>query len=202
MRTFALATILLCTPAMAQTITVTNGPIARPLPKFVQELADDDYQIWVDWQNRQAAARAAEKSLPDFPELPYRRVMRETSSSYAAHRTANVTISSATSLKSGRNGGSSRSSGNSHTYGRGLATAGSVRDIGPAYYHNPAYTGPGALTVYNPYCRSSEGVGSPDWDNLFIPTQDGTTRTLGEELQKRGPVDPEALYRELFTPYY
>jgi len=208
MRIFALVMILLCTlvtPIIGQTITVTPGPALQPLPKFVQELADDDFQVWTDWQNRQATARAAERGLPDLPELPWRRVIRETTASGATHVSSDIVVSSATRLQSGRSGNRGRggkSGGNSQTYRAGYAAAGSVRELGPAYYPNPNYTGPGPLTVYNPYCRSAGGIGSPDWDNLFIPTQDGKTRTLGEELQKRGPVDPEALYRELFTPYY
>lgn len=205
MRTFALVMILLCTLVtliIGQTITVTPGPALRPLPKFVQELADDDFQVWADWQNRQAAARIAEKSLPDLPELPWRRVSRETTTSGATHVSANTTISSASRLRSGSRGRGGRSGDNSQTYGIGYSAADSVRELGSAYYPNPHYTGPGPLTIYNPYCRSAGGIGSPDWDNLFIPTQDGKMRTLGEELQKRGPVDPEVLYRELFTPYY
>lgn len=105
MRTFALATILLCTlvtPIIGQTITVTPGPALQPLPKFVQELTPDDFQVWADWQNRQAAARAAEKGLPDLPELPWRRVIRETTASGATHVSANTTIGSASRLQSGR----------------------------------------------------------------------------------------------------
>jgi hypothetical protein len=63
------------------------------------------------------------------------------------------------------------------------------------------YTGPGEVMVYNPFVRSSGGVGLPDWDNLYVPCQSGAM-TVSEALRKYGPTDPEALYEKLMAPYF
>jgi len=61
------------TVTTAPTITVTEGPALRPLPKFIYSLTWEDYQTWAEWQNRQADARLAEwrAANPGHPQ-PFR----------------------------------------------------------------------------------------------------------------------------------
>lgn len=201
---------LFAMPVTAAEITVTEGPVRRPLPEFVQELPAEDYAVWAEWQNRQAALRAEREARYSY-ERPYIKTMRTIIESNGgrntSRRASGTTTRNSSSRGYSKNGHSRRS--NSSTTTRNMAMDSRSRNWNtttaetvPHRYVNPAYTPPGPVAVYNPYVKPEGGVGAPDWSNLFVPCEEGTM-TLTEALDEcRGPVSPEKLYRKLLERWF
>lgn len=175
-----LMVVLFAPVVLGSELTISVGPVMRPVPKFVQSLTDAQYKCWAAWQNRQAEAKRANAQL-SMPEKPYTTVQR--------------TISTITGVNSGL--GRLRHSGRG-----GMFDVTATTEKGPYTYANPQYAPmPGAI-ILNPFARVRGGVGSPDWGSLFMPFE-GEVMTVSEAMDKfGGPVNPEALFAEGMKPYF
>jgi hypothetical protein len=201
---------LFVTPMTAAEITVTDGPARRPLPKFVAELSREDYAVWAEWQNRQAGLRAEREAKYSY-ERPYITVNRtavNSSGGRSSTMRANGTTTRNLSSRGYSKNGHSRRSQSSTTTRNMSANRNSrnwnstTAETYPHRYVNPAYVPSGPVTVYSPYVKPEGGVGEPDWDNLFVPCEEGTM-TLTEALDEcRGPASPEKLYRNLLKEWF
>jgi len=200
---------LLATPVFAQIIVIDKLPL-RPLPVFVQTLSDEDYALWAGWQNNQAALRAENNAFYSF-ERPYietmRTVVKTASGSRSTANASGTTTQNSSSRGYSKNGHSRRD--NNSTTTRNMSSNRSNRAWGtttaetiPQRYINSAYVPTGAVTVYNPFVKLEKGAGIPDWNNLFVPCEEGTM-TLTEALNScRGPMSTEKLYRTLFEGWF
>ena len=174
-------------------ITAEAQSISRPLPRVIQNLSDEDYAVWAQWQNRQANLRADEGGDRSWDKYNYAtRVTRDSYSHGSASRQSSSTSRKNSSTASTRNG-------NAHTNvrrrGGMTVTKRQVRFV------NPDYVGPRPLEVYNPWVRSKGNLGSPDWPNLFVPCKEGTT-TMQEVLDRLiGPQNPERVFKTMMEGY-
>jgi len=152
-------------PVAKPGLTITEGPVFYPLPKFVQTLSDDDFAVWATWQNLQASNNKSNSFEP-----MHLRGQRTSTSIYVdrvGNRRGSNTINGLT-----------------------------ISEAMPTMYVNPDYTGPGPLTVYNPFCRSVEGDGTPNWSELYVPF-DGGVCNMVQAMRVTGRRDAERLYSEL-----
>ena len=205
-----IASILWIVILATVSITVEAQTVTRTLPRVIQNLSDEDYAVWAEWQNRQASRRAKEIE-DDTGWLKYNYADRVTSNSYSRgsatmrmYGTTNATSNS--SSRSGK-GWSSRSGSRSATR-RGYASTNTNRYGGTTItshkvrYLNPDYVGSGAVTAYNPFVRSTGGLGTPDWANIFVPCKKGTT-TMQEVLDRMvGPRNPERVFKIMMEGYF
>jgi len=201
--------MLFATPVSAQIIVIDKLP-PRPLPVFVQNLSDEDYARWAGWQNDQALLRAEDDAFYSF-ERPYietmRTIVKATSGSHSATKASGTTTQNSSSRGYSKNGYSQRN--NNSTTTRNMSSNRSNRAWGtttaetiPQRYINSAYVPTGAVTVYNPFVKLEKGVGIPDWNNLFVPCEEGAM-TLTEALNScHGPMSTEKLYRTLFEGWF
>ncbi len=183
-------------------VATANSQVVRPLPQLVQNLSNENYAIWASWQNQQAARRA-EEILTDTAWDKFSYAKRLISSSFGRGNTSTqVSSSSRSSSQSGkgwfeRSGSSSgQATANFNRYGGTVITSRQVR------YRNPSYVGAGTVITYNPWTRLRDGIGSPNWNNLFVPCKEGTL-TLQEALnQIRGPQNSEKVFTILMEDYF
>lgn len=210
--------IVLCLsvfPALAQTITVTDGLIMHPLPKFVQELSNEDYVVWANWQNAQAEKWAADPATVNY-EQPYISGIRTVISASGSVNTAARSGTSSTSRSStfGASKGGRFTIGGNTANSRTANSSGFKRSNGlttieqiPTRYRNSEYMPPPSI-IYNPYAKATGGVGQPDWNSLYVPCKkikplDPEVMTVQEALNKHGgPIDPEKLFTELMQPFF
>jgi hypothetical protein len=196
--------VLILTPALAVTaeLTVTDGRVMRPMPKFVQKLSPADFKVWAAWQQRQAERRQAEQADNLFAPKPYTTAARQTTvtAGFARASHASRTTSSGGGGKKGGGGDKSKAIvgySNLDTGGMQVIERGTARYVNPDYVPTPA-------VIVNPYCPPAPdaGIGDPDWDTLFVPCERGT-QTMTEALNAQaGPVDPEKLYARLMAPFF
>jgi hypothetical protein len=175
-----------------------DAQVARPLPKLIQNLSDEDYFIWAQWQNRQAVRRFREiDGRTRWDKYDY--ASRVVSSNFS--RGNATTQTSGTSHSSSRAGSRSTSrSGYANTninrLGGAIVTSYRIR------FRNPDYVSPGPTTAYNPWTRCKGGLGTPDWENLFVPCKEGTI-TMQEVLdQLIGPQNPEKVFKIMLEGYF
>lgn len=191
-------------------ITVEAQTVPRPLPQVIQNLSDEDYAIWAQWQNQQASRRA-EEIEDDTGWLRYNYADRVTSSSYsrgsATTRMSGTTNATNNSSSRSGKGWSSRSGSRSATR-RGSASTNTNRFGGTTVtshkvrYLNPDYIGSGTVTAYNPWVRFTGGLGAPDWGVIFVPCKKGTV-TMQEVLDRLvGPQNPERVFRLMMGDYF
>lgn len=166
---FALMALICIRPAGAQIIV--EPPAMRPLPTAVQNLSDEEYAAWAIWQNA----------------LTRRRVDGYYGVRWLTSPASEVT----TSLR----GSATRSTYG--TYGKGRRSGFTVNNYSRCgtinrrdylnYYVNPDYVGPGPATYYNPFVRVEAGLGTPDYENLFIQTDEGPI-TIADFIRAEGPL--------------
>lgn len=187
---------------------VTNAQtVNRPLPKLIQNLSDEDYATWAEWQNRQAARRAeAEDAETRWGKYDY--ADRIVSNSFN-HGDASVQISgtarSNSTTRPGNVGQTRRTGSRSMTRNSQASTnqySGTTVISDQVRVRNPDYVGPGATVTYNPYVRYEGGLGGPDWATLFIPCKEGTI-TMQEVLDRlTGPQRPERVFKIMMEGYF
>jgi len=202
--------VLFVTPVSAQVTVTDAAATTRALPKFVQELSAEDFEIWAKWQNRQAELRAKHDAFYNY-ERPYITVNKTIVSS-AGGRSSSTRTGGTTRRDSVSNTirghNTSKRTGSSVTNRNGFSNRTSqswnntIIFTYPHHYRNPAYVPPGPVTTYNPFVKPEVCSGEPDWDNLFVPCEEGT-KTLTEALDEcRGPTSPEKLYRKLLEEWF
>ena len=196
----ALIILLASTVASAQTVE-------RPLPKLIQNLSDEDYAIWAQWQNRQAVLRAeAEDVKTEWDRYSYanRVVSNSFSNGNVSARVSGNSRSNSTS-RPGSAGKSHRSGSRNTTRNSQANTrqaSGTTIISDQVRVRNPDYVGPGATVTYNPYVRPEGGLGPPDWASLFIPCKEGTI-TMQEVLDRLiGPQRPEKVFETMMEGYF
>ena len=202
MRRTILAILIILTSTVASAQTVD-----RPLPRLIQNLSDEDYAIWAQWQNRQATRRA-EKEGAKTQWDRYTYADRVVSNSFnrgsAAMRSSGTARTNSTS-RPGNAGQSQRSGSRSMTRNSQASTdqrSGTTIISDQVRRANPNYVGPGATLTYNPYVRSEGGLGAPDWATLFIPCKEGTI-TMQEVLDRlTGPQRPEKVFETMMEGYF
>jgi hypothetical protein len=180
-----LLTAILITLALVATANAQD--VKRPVPQFVESLSDADYATWVQWQNRQAERRAEEKSKwPAEPRHDY---------ATQVERRGVMGGMAATRSRTNFNEG-----GRAVTRFRGGAA--SITTSRTVRYVNPNYTGPGPITIYNPWVRVKDGKGTPDWDNIFVPAKEGTM-TVSELMDTlKGPLSAEKVFANAVSEYF
>lgn len=183
--------------------------VSRPLPKLVQNLSDEDYAIWAQWQNRQAERRA-EADARKANWFKYNYANKVVSNNYSRSNATTNTSSSANVISNttsrGGKGWSNRSGSRSMTrnghssmnaarFGGNTVTSYTVR------FRNPDYVGPGTTNYYNPWVRHEGGLGTPDWSTIFVPCKEGTV-TMQEVLDRLdGPRNPENVFNVMMEGY-
>jgi hypothetical protein len=202
MRKTILAIIIILTSTVASGQTVE-----RPLPKLIQNLSDEDYAIWAQWQNRQAVRRAEkEDAKTQWDRYTYAdRVVSNSFSNGSATVKASGTARSSATTRPGSAGKTHRSGSRSMTRNSQANTnqaSGTTVISGQVRMRNPDYVGPGATVTYNPYVRPEGGLGTPDWTTLFIPCKEGTI-TMQEVLDRlTGPQRPEKVFETMMEGYF
>jgi len=174
-------------------ITAEAQSASRPLPRVIQNLSDEDYTVWAQWQNRQANRRADEAGDRSWGKYDY--ATRVTSDSFS--RGSASMQSHSTSRRNDSNTATRRSSTHANINRRGgmSATSRKIR------YLNPDYVGPRPLVVCNPWVRSQGSLGTPDWADLFVPCKEGTI-TMQEVLDLLvGPQNPERVFKTMMEGY-
>lgn len=174
-------------------ITAEAQFASHPLPRVIQNLSDEDYVIWAQWQNRQANRRADEAGDTSWRKYDY--ATRVTSDSFS--RGSASMQSRSTSRRRDSRTATRNNSTHATINRRGGATITSrkVRSL------NPDYVGPRPLVVYNPWVRSQGSLGTPDWANLFVPCKEGTI-TMQEVLDLLiGPQNPERVFKTMMEGY-
>jgi hypothetical protein len=181
--------------------SVANGQITRSLPQVIQNLSNENYVIWAGWQNRQAARRA-EEILADTAWNKFNYVKQLTSNSFSRGSSLTQTGSNSRSATlSGRGWSDSSGSRNGYESTNFNSRDGTVITSRQVRYRNPDYVGAGTVMTYNPWVRLRSGIGSPDWDNLFVPCEDGTL-TMQEALNQLGPRNPEQVFKIFMGGYF
>lgn len=166
---------------------------AQPLPRVIQNLSDEDYTVWAQWQNRQANRRADEAGDMSWEKYDY--ATRVTSDSFS--RGSASMQSRSTSRRNDSRTATRRSSTHANINRRGGATITSRK----VRYLNPDYISPRPFVVYNPWVRSKGSLGTPDWANLFVPCKEGTI-TMEEVLDRLvGPQNPERVFKTMMEGY-
>jgi hypothetical protein len=194
--------------AILLTSTVVNGQtVARPLPKLIQNLSDEDYAIWAEWQNRQATRRAeVEDTKTKWDRYTYAgRVVSNSFNRGSTSMSTSGTARTNTTTRPGSAGKTHRTGSRSMTrsrQGRTNQANGSTVITDQVRRLNPDYAGPGATLMYNPYVRPEGGLGGPDWTTLFIPCKEGTI-TMQEVLDRlTGPQRPEKVFETMMEGYF
>jgi hypothetical protein len=186
-------TVVIFGTIILTTISLTAIAKAEPraLPEIIQNLSDKEYAVWAQWQNRQAVRRAGEIADKIRWEK-YDYIDRMVSRSFS--RGDAMTRTSVTSRSSGR-------AASRHATRNGYVSTNLNRSNGTtiAFFKdrclNPDYVGPSAIVAYNPWVRSENRTGKPDWANLFVPCEEGTI-TMQEVLDRLiGPQKPERVYK-------
>lgn len=187
---------------------VTNAQMVnRALPKLIQNLSDEDYAMWAEWQNRQASRRAeAESVKTQWDKYDY--ADRIVSNSFNRGNTSVRTSGSARSnstTRPGNAGQTSRSGSRSMTrssQGQTNQNSGTTIISDQVRRLNPNYVGPGVTVIYNPYVRYEGGLGAPDWATIFVPCKEGTI-TMQEVLDRlTGPQRPEKVFKIMMEGYF
>lgn len=195
-----LATLLTGTIASAQTVD-------RPLPRLIQNLSDEDYVIWAQWQNRQSVRRAeTEDARTRWDRYTYAdRVVSNSFSNGSASMQVSGNSRNNSTTRPGKAGNARRSGSRSMTRNSQAYTnqANGTTIISDQVRRlNPEYTGPEATLTYNPYVRPEGGLGTPDWAILFIPCKEGTI-TMQEVLDRlTGPQRPEKVFKIMMEGYF
>jgi hypothetical protein len=202
MRRTILTILIILTSAVASAQTAD-----RPLPKLIQNLSDEDYVVWAQWQNRQAERRAeveGEKTQWDRYTYADRVVSNSFSNGSASVRVSGNSRSNSTS-RPGSAGKSHRSGSRDTTRNSQANTnqaSGTTVITDQVRMRNPGYVGPGATVTYNPYVRPEGGLGGPDWATLFIPCKEGTI-TMQEVLDRLiGPQRSEKVFETMMEGYF
>jgi hypothetical protein len=160
---------------VGQTITVTEGPVPSAVPKFVQAMTPENYLAWATWQNEMAAK--------------HKKTGWE--SSYIEGVGTRTTTDAELIGPRGRWGGSANTNFSGLTVSESFTTR----------FVNPDYTGPGPLTIYNPYCRFTENTLNPNWAEIYVITKSGVM-TMTQAMAKHAPMPPEELFKRLMAPYF
>lgn len=202
MRKTILAILIILTSTLASAQTVE-----RPVPKLIQNLSDEDYAIWAQWQNRQATRRAeveGAKTQWDRYDYADRIVSNSFNRGSTSVRSSGSARTNSTS-RPGNAGQTSRSGSRSMTrnsQGQTDQNSGTTIISDQVRRLNPDYAGPGATVTYNPYVRPEGGLGTPDWATLFIPCKEGTI-TMQEVLDRlTGPQRPEKVFKIMMEGYF
>jgi hypothetical protein len=182
---------------LALVVTANAQSVQRPVPQFVESLSDADYATWAQWQNRQAERRSKELSAASITPR-YNHALRVESS--GSSRGSAFTRSRANSARGGTASNHTTRNGSAATQFRrrdeSATTAYSIR------YNNPDYVGPGPVTIYNPWARTKDGKGTPDWDRIFVPVKEGTM-TVSEVMDRlSGPYSQEKIFKLFISDYF
>ena len=202
--------IILAIAVLVTSVTIANGQIIRPLPQVIQNLSNEDYAVWVGWQNRQAIRRA-EEIIDDTAWNKYSfadqvvtnsfsRGNATTQLSSSSRSTSNSSIQSGEgwSNRSGSHAATRRGQSNTD-FNRQGGTTTTTRQV---RYRNPEYVGAGAVMTYSPWVRLKGRLGTPNWSNLFVPCKKGTL-TMQEALdQIPGPLNAEKTFKALLEDYF
>jgi len=190
-----LATLIL---AAVPTIEVSATPVQPGLPAYVQTMSAEDYEAWAIWQNK-CARDKAEKDVLFSDDQPFYTVNRTTVKARSggfARNTTNGGTSRSTSR--GRNTSRSRSTRNVSTQRNQSGWRAITSATIPTRYRNPNYV-PTSIMIYSPYVKSTSER-EPDWNNLFVPLDDGPI-TVAEAMKLiNRPMPPETLFRLLMMP--
>jgi len=168
-RLFLILTLLSFASVANGQLTVTEGPIARPLPQIIQNMSNEEYATWVIWHNLVTARKAGEKDEKDGytgPKWLYGEVTNSYKRGSGRGATNNrgprgVRSSNQFSSSRGRTSVNTNHSSFSHTRNYQYR------------YLNPDYTSPGSITIYNPFVRHKGSLGYPDYENIYLPTPKG-----------------------------
>lgn len=172
-------------------LLVTTTTYAQTLPKLIQNLSDENYAIWANWQNRQIVRRA--ETIVSPPQYNY--ADRIVSDSFSR----GITQMSGHSRSRSRPGSRFTNRNRDTNFNRRNKTSVTTYQ---RRYINPDYSGPGSILFYNPYARLEGGLGSPDWSNLFVPCKEGTV-TMQEALDHLvGPQNPEKVFKIMMEGYF
>ena len=202
MRKTILAILIILTSTVASAQTVE-----RPLPKLIQNLSDEDYTIWAQWQNRQAVRRAeAEDVKTKWDRYTYaNRVVSNSFNRGSTSMSTSGTARTNTTTRPGSAGKTRRTGSRSMTrnrQGRTNQANGSTVITDQVRRLNPDYAGPSATLMYNPYVRLEGGLGAPDWATLFIPCKEGTITMLEVLDRLTGPQRPEKVFETMMEGYF
>jgi hypothetical protein len=197
-------TILTILIILTSTITSTQT-VDRSLPRLIQNLSDEDYTVWAQWQNRQTARRAeVEGAQQDRYTYADRVVSNSFSNGIASVRVSGNSRSNSTS-RPGSAGKSHRSGSRNTTRNSQANTnqaSGTTVISDQVRVRNPDYVGTGTTMTYNPYVRHTGGLGAPDWATLFVPCKEGTI-TMQEVLDRlTGPQRPEKVFETMMEGYF
>jgi hypothetical protein len=202
MRKTILAILIILTSTVASAQTV-----ARPLPKLIQNLSDEDYIIWAQWQNRQSVRRAeVEDARTRWDKYDYANRIVSNSFNYGnVNVQTSGTVRSNSSTRPGNAGQTRRTGSRSMTRDSQASTnqrSGTTVISDQVRRLNPNYAGPGGTLTYNPYVRPKGGLGAPDWAILFVPCKEGTI-TMQEVLDRlTGPQRPEKVFKIMMEGYF
>jgi hypothetical protein len=152
-----------------------SGPGPTALPKFVQSMTPENYEAWASWQN--AASAAHKKTTWEDPYIQ------------GAGRV--------TTVNTGMIGPRGRRGGDANASFSGLT----ISESFPTSFVNNHYTGPGALTVFNPYCKFTENTGAPNWAELYVITDIGVM-SMSKAMARYAPMPPEELFQRLMAPHF
>lgn len=141
------------------------------LPKFVRSLSPSGFEAWALWQNQMAETHLQKGWEPRYIEGSATRATFDTQMNGPRGRRGSFNFN-------------------------GLM----VSESFSTSYVNNNYSGPGPLTILNPYCRNMES-GNPDWSKLYVIVN-GKVMTMTQAIGKYGPKAPEQLYTELMAPYF
>jgi hypothetical protein len=167
--------------------------VPRPLPRAIQNLSDEDYTVWAQWQNRQASRRGDEAGDTSWRKYDY--ATRVTSDSFSR---GSASMQSRSTSKRNDSRTATRNGSTHATVNQRGGTTITSRKI---RYLSPDYVGPRPLVVYNPWVRSKGSLGTPDWANLFVPCKEDTI-TMQEVLDLLiGPQNPERVFKTMMEGY-
>jgi hypothetical protein len=156
-----------------QTITISEpGPMV--LPKFVQTLPPEKFEAWALWQNQTAASHLKAGYEPQ----------------YLSGEGSRTGVNTQVVGPRGRHNGSANANFSGLT----------ISESFPTSYVNNFYSGPGPLTVLNPYCRNTDS-GVVDWSKIYVIV-DNKVMTMTQAIEKHGPGSPEVLFQNLMAPYF
>jgi len=151
-RLFLILTLLLFASTANSQITVTEGPVARPLPQAIQSMNDEKYAAWAIWHNlvttRNTGKYTASKWLYGTTIDIYNRSNGRMNTNSSLHRRSHSSVNS---------------NHNSFVHRRSYQYR----------YYNSDYTGSGSITIYNPFARHEGNLGYPDYENIYLPTPKG-----------------------------
>lgn len=157
-------------------VKTSEGPAVRTLPKCVQALDAEGYAAWAEWQNALAEKAAADERQFQSPYIYGLRTVTSTSG------VGNI-------RPRYRNADSFQS----------FSTGGSTTTL-PIEVKNPQYMVK-PLIVLNPFVKPTNGVGLPDWNNLYCLVDGKIMSVKDAAALLPVPIPMETLYSKLMMAY-